>query len=173
MEKASGVSVINLVPALDGDKVLTRRPPAVETGGGVISVLSVSPLLDDHDALDRILHPPYWKVYKAGTLTSALAVLKRNRPRLMVCECNLGRETWREALAQIMLTPEPPLLIVASRLADSDLWAEALNLGAYDVLAKPFDRAELTRTLTSAWLHWRDRHDVARPPALWRAATGF
>jgi DNA-binding NtrC family response regulator len=173
MEKASGVSTINLVPALADDEVLTRKPPAIESGGGVISVLSVNPLPDDSDALDRILHPPQWRVYKADTLKSALAVLERNRLRLVVCESNLGRETWREALAQITLTPEPPLLIVASRLADADLWAEALNLGAYDVLAKPFDRAELTRTLTSAWLHWRDRQDVTRRPALWRAAGGF
>ncbi len=163
------MSISNLIPALAGDEVLTRKPLAIETGGGVIPVLSVSPLLDDHDALDRILHPPHWKLYKADTLELAMAVYKRNRPPLMVCECNLGRETWREVLAQITLTPEPPLLIVASRLADAYLWAEALNLGAYDVLAKPFDRAELTRTLTSAWLHWRDQQGVARP-VLWRAA---
>ena len=31
-----------------------------------------------------------------------------------------------------------PLVIVASHLADDQLWAEALNLGAHDVLAKPF-----------------------------------
>jgi hypothetical protein len=30
------------------------------------------------------------------------------------------------------------------------LWAEALNLGAYDVLANFFDLTEVTRTLSSA-----------------------
>ena len=45
-------------------------------------------------------------------------------------------------------------LIVTSRLADDRLWAEALNLGAYDVLAKPFERMELVRSVSSAWLHW-------------------
>jgi DNA-binding response OmpR family regulator len=53
--------------------------------------------------------------------------------------------------------PNPPLLIVTSRLADERLWAEALNLGAYDVLAKPFDKREVIRTVTAAWLHWANR----------------
>jgi hypothetical protein len=34
---------------------------------------------------------------------------------------------------------------VTSRLADERLWAEALNLGAWDVLAKPFDADEVIR----------------------------
>jgi len=36
---------------------------------------------------------------------------------------------------------------VTSRLADERLWAEALNLGAYDVLAKPFDSTEAMRVV--------------------------
>ena len=47
---------------------------------------------------------------------------------------------------------DPPLLIVTSRFADERLWAEALNVGAYDVLAKPFERDEVNRVLTSAWV---------------------
>ena len=43
------------------------------------------------------------------------------------------------------------LMIVTSRLADERLWAEALNLGAYDVLAKPFDRTEAMRVVAAAW----------------------
>jgi len=54
-------------------------------------------------------------------------------------------------------------LIVASRLADDRLWAEALNLGAWDVLAKPFDRREVFRSVKSAWQHW---HDQIQTPAL-------
>jgi DNA-binding response OmpR family regulator len=49
---------------------------------------------------------------------------------------------------------DPPLLIVTSRLADDRLWTEALNLGAYDVIAKPFDRKEVDRVLNLAWARW-------------------
>ena len=64
-------------------------------------------------------------------------------------------------------------LIVASRLADEGLWAEAMNLGAYDVLAKPFERKELVRSVSLAWLHWRHQHDVpTREVNAMQAATG-
>jgi DNA-binding response OmpR family regulator len=57
--------------------------------------------------------------------------------------------------------PEAPLLIVTSRLADEHLWAEVLNLGGYDVLMKPFDRLEVLRVISLAWLHWKERRERA------------
>jgi DNA-binding response OmpR family regulator len=58
-----------------------------------------------------------------------------------------------------VLTPlsNPPFLIVTSRTADERLWAEALNLGAYDVLAKPYNQAEVIRVVSLAWLLWKER----------------
>jgi hypothetical protein len=53
--------------------------------------------------------------------------------------------------------PHHPLLIVASRLADEYLWAEVLNLGGHDVLAKPFQGAEVQWVLESAWRIWTNR----------------
>ena len=53
---------------------------------------------------------------------------------------------------------DSPEVIVTSRLADDRLWAEALNLGAYDVLTKPFDRHEVLRSVSFAWLNWHDKH---------------
>lgn len=48
----------------------------------------------------------------------------------------------------------PPSLILTSRLADEHLWVEALNLGVWDVLAKPFDPTEVLRSVKAAWQHW-------------------
>jgi DNA-binding NtrC family response regulator len=59
---------------------------------------------------------------------------------------------------------DAPALIVTCRLADERLWAEALNLGAYDVLAKPFDRDEVLRSVSLAWLNWHQNHEVATGP---------
>jgi len=36
-------------------------------------------------------------------------------------------------------------------LADEVLWAEVLNLGGYDVLAKPFNSNEFIRVISMAW----------------------
>src|ERR1039457_7733253 len=73
---------------------------------------------------------------------------------------NLLPGSWTQLLAEIRLLSVSPFLIVTSRVADDYLWAEALNLGAYDVLAKPFDRTEVTRILSSAWLHWQQQYCV-------------
>jgi DNA-binding response OmpR family regulator len=51
----------------------------------------------------------------------------------------------------------PPDLIVASRLADEYLWAEVLNLGGYDVLAKPFNAEEVRRVVGLACEHHQER----------------
>jgi len=137
-----------------------RKPPSIETTGDVIRVLSVTAIEDDHSALDRMLPPPKWIVSKSLTLAAGLAQLrKRVLPPLVLCERDLFPGSWREMLDGIKHMSDPPLLIVTSRLADEQLWAEALNLGAYDVLAKPFEVSEVNRILSLAWLHWRRLHE--------------
>jgi DNA-binding response OmpR family regulator len=145
----------------------------IEVEANAISVLSVSPFPDDHAALEQLLRPPRWRIYGVRTLKSAISAINRKRPSLVVCESHLGTQTWKDMLAEIALTAHPPFLIVTSRLADDYLWAEALNLGAYDVLAKPFDAREVARTLSSAWLHRRDRHDLVQQPQRMKAAAGY
>lgn len=67
-------------------------------------------------------------------------------------ECKLPDGNWLEILDQISGRTEKCFLIVTSRLADASLWAEVLNLGGYDLLAKPFNRQEVRHVLTSAWV---------------------
>jgi DNA-binding response OmpR family regulator len=152
-----------------------RESPA----SGIIStsaatVLSVSPMAEDHNSLssifDRSKRVPssdtQWALRPCATVESAIASLRRARIPLVVTERDLTPGSWRDILENILLLPDPPVLIVTSRLADEYLWAEALNLGAYDVLAKPFDASEVMRALDSAWRHWtdlRDRHQVRQP----------
>jgi DNA-binding NtrC family response regulator len=86
-------------------------------------------------------------------LGPALSLLKNRKVPLVICESDLGAATWRDFWAQAGALPDAPYLIVTSRLADEYLWAEALNLGAYDVLAKPFQPDEVIRAVSQAWLH--------------------
>jgi DNA-binding NtrC family response regulator len=134
----------------------------INLGSDTIAVLSVSPIQDDHDTLERILSRNNWVIQKAHTLVSGVAKLRQNRFPVVLCERDLMPGTWREMLAEAERLPPPPFLIVASRLADESLWAEALNIGAYDVLAKPFDTAEVVRIVSLAWLHWKDRYPFDR-----------
>lgn len=155
--------------AFAGLERLSRRPPTVQSGTSPISVLSVSPFWTDHNALEQLLHPPRWTLRKAQSFSAALALLANERVSLVVCESDLGQESWREVLAETVVISDAPFLIVTSQLADERLWVDALDLGAYDVLVKPFDTTELTRVLNSAWLNWHGRHDAAAEPILLKA----
>ena len=140
------------------------KPSRIDARWSAIPVLSVSRTPSDHTALSRLLPGPQWHVYRAGTAVSAMTSLDRLRPvPIVVCERDLLPDTWQELLLQIVFLPDPPVFIVASRFADDYLWAEALNLGAYDVLAKPFNITELTRSLSLAWLRSQRPRDINNP----------
>ena len=147
-----------------------KKQPASETNTSrTVNVLSVSPLADDHFSLQAIFNHSRWKLFRADCIASAQAVLGRLEIGVVICERNLSPGSWVDMLEEGRHLPNSPSLIATSRLADDSLWAEALNLGAYDVLAKPFDRTELVRSVSSAWLHWF--HARAFPPfAAMRAA---
>ena len=135
-----------------------KMPPqlAIETEVN-IGVLSVSPIQQDHDSLTSLLGCDQWRIHSALSLRSASVFLRAHIVPLVICEHDLMPGTWTQLLDEIRLLSIPPFLIVTSRVADDYLWAEALNMGAYDVLAKPFDVTEVTRILSSAWLHWEQQ----------------
>jgi len=158
-----------------------KKSPQIETNPSTkVTVLFVSPTPDDHTWLRQIFSKSGWSEYTLSqwslttsrTLESAVATLQRSIIPIVLCEADLLRGTWREMLEESRNVSNPPLLIVTSRLADEHLWAEALNLGAYDVLAKPFDENEVVRIVSLAWLHWKDRARVAaEPPRVMLAAS--
>ncbi|MGA2723987.1 MAG: response regulator [Bryobacteraceae bacterium] len=137
---------------------------------GVVTLLSVGLIDEDHASLEGILQCSQcelrptcnWKLNACPNLASALTALRKLRVPVVVCESDLQPGTWKEVLEELNTLPDPPFLIVTSRLADERLWAEALNLGAYDVLAKPFDGREVTRIVSMAWLRWKNRRGNPR-----------
>ena len=148
-----------------------KKPPASAAPcARTIPVLCVDPADDDSAALKEIFNSsPWsmcpearWDLQTTRSLTSAWRALHTHHFPLILCERELQPGTWRELLDMLQRLPDPPFLIVTSRAADERLWAEALNLGAYDVLAKPFDRTEVMRVVSMAWMHSCGRY-VERP----------
>ena len=128
----------------------------------ILTVFSVSPDEEDHVALQQILTGSRYihlkfKVETSATVPSALAVLQKRRIPIVLVQRD-SSDSWRDLLEHAVRLPAPPLVIVTSWLADDLLWAEALNLGAWDVLAKPFDVQEVCRVVESASSHWSARH---------------
>jgi response regulator RpfG family c-di-GMP phosphodiesterase len=127
----------------------------------VVTVLAVSPHDEDHIFLAHLFSHSNWKIHRADSCSQAIAVLRGNTIPVVICESEMPDNTWKGVLEELGHLPEAPLLIVTSRLADEHLWAEVLNLGGYDVLMKPFDRLEVLRVISLAWLHWKERRERA------------
>jgi len=147
---------------------MTRQSVTALPGARSITILCVDPIEEDHATLEDIFKSSPWSLYpdcvwtleSRTDLKSAWRLLRTHRFPLVLCGCDLHSGTWRELLDLLKFLPEPPFLIVTSRTADERLWAEALNLGAYDVLAKPFDRTEVSRIVSLAWMHWSEQHSA-------------
>ena len=127
-------------------------------------ILSLSSCADDHEALAGILHPYEWTMHRASTLGASTQLLRCYPISVVVCDRELPPHSWKDLLVELAAHPKPPLIIVTSLHADDYLWAEALNLGAYDVLPKPFDAEEVRRTLGIAVSHSLWNAEPAVPP---------
>ena len=134
----------------------------------IVTVLSVSPLEEDHRSLEYIFAHCKWALHRAEGVAAAIAALRNLDIGVVLAERDLPPDSWADLCHQMSSLPQGPPLIVTARTADEKLWSEALHLGAYDVLNKPFDRLELFRSISSAWRHWRARNEA--PPMVMRAA---
>jgi len=132
---------------------IERRTPTT----GTLTVLSVSPVDEEHSSLQAIIGHSKWILLKARDLVSTLDWLEQHEVAVLLCERDLLPGTWIDVLEHLNAMPQAPSLIVTSKLADDRLWGEALNLGAWDVLAKPLDRTEVIRSVHSAWRRWNDQ----------------
>ena len=71
--------------------------------------------------------------------------------RVVITDTRLPDGNWKDVLNSLEGLWNRPQLIVADRLASEALWAEVLNLGAYDLLAMPFELTEIQCVVSRAW----------------------
>jgi DNA-binding NtrC family response regulator len=116
-------------------------------------LLSVSPFREDHETLRLFVEPLKVLITEACSRRDALWTMVNQRFSLILCEAHLD---WQDILSYLAEVLDPPQLVITSCM-DERLWAEALNLGSWDVLVKPFDRAEVRRVVQSALHHRNER----------------
>ncbi len=120
-----------------------------------VTMMLVSSRSEDHEFFSSLFQPPHWYIYRANSYREALNWMVRDHMGVIVCECDLPDGNWKDILSQAQVLPDPPYVVVAAQLADELLWAEVLNLGGYDLLAKPFVREEVMRVAELASLSWK------------------
>ena len=115
-----------------------------------ITLLAVSADRNDVRSLVEMLDGDECKVEAAASCKEAVSAIRRNTPAVVACEGELPDGSWKDLVTQVHDLDSPPPVVVMSRHADERFWAEVLNLGGYDVLAKPLERLEVSRVVRAA-----------------------
>ena len=117
----------------------------------------------DRQLLREIFKNSGWRLFESDDRNCALSFLAKHPIHVVVTETDVPGWNWKKVLVDLRGMDQPPQLVVTSRHADDRLWAEALNVGAYDVLSQPLERSEVERVIESA-----RRHFEVRPMAVVR-----
>ena len=125
-----------------------------------VRVLAVSPHDTDLAVLSRIMSHSAWTLLTAGCVAEARNILHTNHVHVVLTERRLTDGDWKSILDITSAQQDAPQLVVLSKDGDERLWAEVLNLGAWDILIKPFHPKEVYRTIHAAWQHGVNRKMV-------------
>ena len=133
-------------------------------------ILAVSGSQADLSLLRCLFTGSSWELATAESVAEARVWLQRNSAPLVLCERLLPDGDWKDLLAVVNRMEGPPRIIVTSRQADDELWIEALNFGAFDVLRLPARPSEVFSALSSAWRNWHQHNATPHRPAAFAAA---
>ena len=132
----------------EGPRVPTvKKLPASQTPAVGITLLAIDPEKEDCRSLPAALASLETLVLQASSFREAIALMHQSLPDLILCERDLPDGTWQEIVREAEGMRPRPAVVVVSRKPDERLWAEVLNLGAYDLLSKPYDMGEVRRTI--------------------------
>jgi DNA-binding NtrC family response regulator len=113
-------------------------------------VLFVSPHVDDAHRLSQMLSDLPLSFEHAQDLGQARTKLQDNTYGVILTEAALPDGAWLDVLDLARQMAPDSEVIVTKPLADARFWAEALNLGAYDLLVQPFATSEVQRIVGNA-----------------------
>jgi DNA-binding NtrC family response regulator len=91
------------------------------------------------------------QVHHACTLAEAAVLLARTKARVLLAETQFRGGNWGDALGLLVQQPTRAVLVVAASHADDRLWAETINRGAFDLIARPFYGPEVCRIVGGAY----------------------
>jgi DNA-binding NtrC family response regulator len=126
------------------------------------TIVAVFPAGEDRTSLINIFGHSTWRLQFSGTLRETQTALSP-APGAVISGVRLSDgHLWNDLLYEMQKMDCPPPLIVGDRLADERLWAEVLNLGGYDLLAKPFNAKEVLHVVSTACRRAEHAQEMAR-----------
>jgi DNA-binding NtrC family response regulator len=139
-----------------------------------VTVLGVLASPADRQCLQNIVNHSNWELRLASGIDEIEPVLQARTAGVILTDCHFASgQSWTDVLSVAQAQPVPPSVIVTGEDTDARLWAEVLNLGAYDMLMKPLRASEMIRVVSLAWLSWKSRRDAATGRAVRPQEAGF
>ncbi len=113
-------------------------------------ILVVDDDLNVLEFLDEMLAKEGYKVSCADDGAKAVAMLKKRPYHLLLCDIRMGRLSGLEVLKRAKEIQPNIVVIMISAFATTETAVEAIRLGAYDYIPKPFKVGELSQTIRRA-----------------------
>jgi len=111
-------------------------------------------LIDDDDSLRRVteytLHEAGYRVLTAANGEEGLRLFALEKPPVVITDIQMPGLSGYEVLKRIKAEEPETLVIVITAFGSVEKAVEAMKLGAYDYLTKPFSRDELRLTVGKA-----------------------
>jgi len=121
-------------------------------------------LIDDEEdvrySLERIFNSPDIELATAGSGEEGLKVIPKFKPDLVLMDVRMGGMNGLETLRRIRVTDPKLLVILMTAYGTTQTAIEAMKLGAYDYLLKPFDVNKLKEVISNALKAARDMKQV-------------
>ena len=115
------------------------------------------------DVLRRILSAEGYSVSLAENGKRALAILEKERFDFVLCDIRMPEMGGLELLREIMSRKIPGTAIMMSAFGTVQTAVEAMKLGAYDYISKPFMSDEILLTLRKAQERMLEGEGIAGP----------
>jgi DNA-binding NtrC family response regulator len=109
----------------------------------------------DRDLLELIGIRDHFDIHFASTCDDAWHAANRLQSPVVLCSRDVPGIEWPDAVRILASAIPRPCVILASPVADSNLWKEIVARGGYDVLATPLRDAETTRLIQLASSYWK------------------
>jgi nitrogen regulation protein NR(I) len=121
-------------------------------------------LIDDETdvqySFQRIFDSPEIELTTASSGEEALRLLPKIKPDLVIMDIRMGGMNGLETLRRIRQIDSKLLVILMTAYGTTQMAIEAMKLGAYDYLLKPFDVPKLKDLVTNALKAARDMRQV-------------
>ena len=142
--------------------------PGAPVGRGqaptVIPILLASERDDDYRTLQALLQNTKWTLERPLSWGEVSDFCDRVVNPVVLVDRHYQGSDWRFTISSILNNKESCCLILLSDVSDPYLWDELVQQGGFDVLARPFEKVSVHRTLAFAHRHFEAGWPPLHPP---------